>query len=64
MFLKNKNIIFEIIRSKVTDYAALKRLPRDLAVLFNETKTCNRFSCINHLIYTKTLLIEHKCNYF
>ena len=23
MFLKNKNIIFKIIRSKVTDYAAL-----------------------------------------
>ena len=25
MFLKNKNIIFKIKRSKVTDYAALKR---------------------------------------
>ena len=25
MFLKNKNIIFEIRRSKVTDYTALKR---------------------------------------
>ena len=24
MFLKNKNIIFEIRRSKVTDYAALR----------------------------------------
>ena len=26
MFLKNKNIIFKIRRSKVTDYAALKQL--------------------------------------
>ena len=26
MFLKNKNIIFKIRRSKVTDYAALKLL--------------------------------------
>ena len=26
MFLKNKNIIFKIRRSKVTDYAALKEL--------------------------------------
>ena len=25
MFLKNKNIIFKIRRSKVTDYAALKK---------------------------------------
>ena len=25
MFLKNKNIIFKIRRSKVTDYAALKQ---------------------------------------
>ena len=28
MFLKNKNIIFEIGRSKVTDDAALKETPR------------------------------------
>ena len=26
MFLKNKNIIFKIRRSKVTDYAALRRI--------------------------------------
>ena len=26
MFLKNKNIIFKIRRSKVTDYAALRRV--------------------------------------
>ena len=29
MFLKNKNIIFKIRRSKVTDYAALKFLSSD-----------------------------------
>ena len=29
MFLKNKNIIFEIRRSKVTDYAALTSPPLD-----------------------------------
>ena len=28
MFLKNKNIIFKIRRSQVTDYAALKRQSR------------------------------------
>ena len=35
MFLKNRNIIFKIRRSKVTDYAALKQLkstPRSVAV--------------------------------
>ena len=30
MFLKNKNIIFKIRRSKVTDYAALTTLPHYL----------------------------------
>ena len=35
MFLKNKNIIFKIRRSKVTDYAALREVPilkRDVTV--------------------------------
>ena len=30
MFLKNKNIIFKIRRSKVTDYAALSELPLNI----------------------------------
>ena len=30
MFLKNKNIIFEIRRSKVTDFAALSAMYRTL----------------------------------
>ena len=46
MFLKNKNIIFKIRRSKVTDYAALKhgairtiiKHEEDIMVLHNATK--------------------------
>ena len=33
MFLKNKNIIFEIRRSKVTDYAALTVLLYDISAM-------------------------------
>ena len=34
MFLKNKNIIFKIRRSKVTDYAALSMFGLHLDVLY------------------------------
>ena len=34
MFLKNKNIIFKIRRSKVTDYAALKIVKIIFQILF------------------------------
>ena len=34
MFLKNKNTIFKIRRSKVTDYAALKFLPFPKTVVY------------------------------
>ena len=34
MFLKNKNIIFKIRRSKVTDYAALTRYYTDFYLFF------------------------------
>ena len=34
MFLKNKNIIFKIRRSKVTDYAALKHSSLRLVFVF------------------------------
>ena len=33
-FLKNKNIIFKIRRSKVTDYAALRISPQFLIMFF------------------------------
>ena len=33
MFLKNKNIIFKIRRSKVTDYAALNSYPLRMKVM-------------------------------
>ena len=38
MFLKNKNIIFKIRRSKVTDYAALTRAC-NIAIVFLWSKT-------------------------
>ena len=38
MFLKNKNIIFKIRRSKVTDYAALRRINDVAAILFQRWK--------------------------
>ena len=37
MFLKNKNIIFKIRRSKVTDYAALKWC---VEILLNSCQVC------------------------
>ena len=39
MFLENKNIIFKIRRSKVTDYAALTL--RSIFLLLLNGKTCN-----------------------
>ena len=38
MFLKNKNIIFKIRRSKVTDYAALSKLGIGLTYIFVTSK--------------------------
>ena len=51
MFLKNKNIIFKIRRSKVTDYAALKRLN-----LFNPLyqSTDESFKSASSLVYGLT----------
>ena len=53
MFLKNKNIIFKIRRSKVTDYAALKLLlAAGQSMLLIQTKVTNLykkaggFSCL------------------
>ena len=40
MFLKNKNIIFKIRRSKVTDYAALNIVRNDL---FTNSQTNIKF---------------------
>ena len=39
MFLKNKNIIFKIRRSKVTDYAALKSIMVNIALCLQELTT-------------------------
>ena len=49
MFLKNKNIIFKIRRSKVTDYAAL----RGIVLTFN-------VNFIN--LYAYTLLMMRICD--
>ena len=45
VFLKNKNIIFKIRRSKVTDYAALtvmNRLNKNVAALFKFHFFCKK----------------------
>ena len=34
MFLKNRNIISKIRRSKVTDYAALSNFQRKIAIIY------------------------------
>ena len=39
MFLKNKNIIFKIRRSKVTDYAALRYLRNKTLLMDGHTHT-------------------------
>ena len=44
MFLKNINIIFKIKRSKVTDYAALKRNIENVFVSFSADCNCG-FVC-------------------
>ena len=38
MFLKNKNIIFKIRRSKVTDYAALIKEDLSKVLIFQDAK--------------------------
>ena len=43
MFLKNKNTIFKIRRSKVTDYAALK----DIYLTFTTIKILTKYACIS-----------------
>ena len=54
MFLKNKNIIFKIRRSKVTDYAALSFAGCFEACLFEPKDS---FSCeILHTIFNLTFL--------
>ena len=49
MFLKNKNIIFKIRRSKVTDYAALSERKET----YHSIDKCYHESC------TKTNLLNH-----
>ena len=43
MFLKNKNIIFKIRRSKVTDYAALSRLETSHSYHLDESFSVLKF---------------------
>ena len=65
VFLKNKNIIFKIRRSKVTDYAALKGYPLDAK---NASKNMNqsvpifwtRQACLGHLGLNRDHLIVSK----
>ena len=66
MFLKNKNIIFKIRRSKVTDYAALKRIITKCMFL-SSTKICEA-SKTNSADTDQTLCLCRidifRCSYF
>ena len=46
MFLKNKNIIFKIRRSKVTDYAALKHVYAFLPMMYWAICVCTDLSTL------------------
>ena len=50
MFLKNKNIIFKIRRSKVTDYVALKWVIF-WSIFFSENIDRESLSLINPAVY-------------
>ena len=50
MFLKNKNIIFKIRRSKVTDYAALSHQSMELGTEI--------FSCSTQLRFVRILIFN------
>ena len=54
MFLKNKNIIFKIRRSKVTDYAALTIAMTGITVV---SETMIRFSTLKHFWVKKVVLV-------
>ena len=59
MFLKNKNIIFKIRRSKVTDYAALSGIFGILSVSSLFAKVL-----VNHFVEQKgfiSVLVSKKC---
>ena len=57
MFLKNKNIIFKIRRSKVTDYAALKVLSHQMNVSSGVSKVNSIYVYIRpkHFLFSVTL---------
>ena len=52
MFLKNRNIISKIRRSKVTDYAALKRQEKNASEKFLLLKSSAANNCLT-LLTTK-----------
>ena len=49
MFLKNKNIIFKIRRSKVTDYAALKPMFPSFVLLRIKIETITSSDVLNFI---------------
>ena len=58
MLLKNKNIIFKIRRSKVTDYAALKTL------LYNINNTKQHINTSTKALYKRDSEIRHVMSLF
>ena len=61
MFLKDKNIIFKIRRSKVTDYAALRHFHNGIYMLYRKSNRDCQFirieqlPCFIKILYAKTL---------
>ena len=56
MFLKNKNIIFKIRRSKVTDYAAFKSSIFVVPIMASKSLKMLRF--LKHQFQSKNVLIQ------
>ena len=50
VFLKNKNIIFKIRRSKVTDYAALTKKRDNICALFKTSKCLIKYKRIHFFL--------------
>ena len=61
MFLKNKNIIFKIRRSKVTDYAALK-LPNLEGAIIKHCIVSAQGSQRLHFLHTHFMEIDERCS--
>ena len=55
MFLKNKNIIFKLRRSKVTDYAALKPIHKHMRP---EYGACHVFLAESNVGYMSILILH------